>query len=333
MSSAIGRELRDGQWPLDFRASWLYSMLPSDPQFGLFHPFQLLVHVFVSTQEDLARTAFLVRDGVRRDRDGRGLLRSPCGQVPTGLRRRRRRRHRAQPPYPLLPQPVLADARRRLRVVHVVHRRAPARSAQAGARTAGDHPHLSVHDLRLSPRRGVRCGHRRGPARSRPAAPRPPRPRMGSDGVGTWSRCPARITAVAARPRLRAVRRAPERPRDGQRRWVHRARRVLPTVVLSVRPAVHGQLRRQRFHRPADHVLRLDHSRCCRAVHRDETASRGACRSRHRDRRAVHRDDGTRGLRADPLAVPVHALRGDDGRAGGDGDHRPRQPSRHHAVR
>ena len=60
MSSAIGRELRDGQWPLDFRASWLYSMLPSDPQFGLFHPFQLLVHVFVSTQEDLARTAFLV---------------------------------------------------------------------------------------------------------------------------------------------------------------------------------------------------------------------------------------------------------------------------------
>ena len=60
MSSAIGRELRDGQWPLDFRASWLYSMLPSDPQFGLFHPFQLLVHVFVSGQEDLARTAFLV---------------------------------------------------------------------------------------------------------------------------------------------------------------------------------------------------------------------------------------------------------------------------------
>ena len=60
MSSSIGRRLREGEWPLDFRGSWSYSMLPSDPQFALFHPFQLLVHIFTSTQEDLARTAFLV---------------------------------------------------------------------------------------------------------------------------------------------------------------------------------------------------------------------------------------------------------------------------------
>ena len=60
MSSAIGRRLREGDWPLDFRESWIYAMLPSDPQFALFHPVQLLLHAFVSTQEDLARTAFLV---------------------------------------------------------------------------------------------------------------------------------------------------------------------------------------------------------------------------------------------------------------------------------
>ena len=60
MSSAIGRQLRNGDWPLDFRESWIYAMLPSDPQFALFHPVQLLLHAFVSTQEDLARTAFLV---------------------------------------------------------------------------------------------------------------------------------------------------------------------------------------------------------------------------------------------------------------------------------
>ena len=102
------------------------------------------------------------RHVLRRDRHGRRLLRGARGRVPTGVRRRRRRRRRAQHPHALLPQPLLADPRRRRRVVHVVHRRAAARAAQAVARTAGDHPDVPVHDVRL-PARG-----------RRPASPSPP---------------------------------------------------------------------------------------------------------------------------------------------------------------
>ena len=327
MSSAIGRELRDGNWPLDFRGSWLYSMLPSDPQFGLFHPFQLLVHVFVSTQEDLARTAFLVA--------------TAYAAIATGGSYCAARAARCRPVF-------AAGAAVAIGLnIHTLYYLSPSWQTHAAAvawftwfiaalllvrrkpvlgplaiiptylfMTSG-YPHAAAAGVVVA---AVLLG-RDLLRRARPA------PRMGPDGVGPRRRCTSRVTAVVAGPRLRAVRRAPERAGNGEQRRLHRSCRVVPAVVLPVRPTVHDQLRRQRLHGPADHVLHLDHPCCRRAVRRHTSTPGGAHRSRHRGRRAVPRDDGTGGLGSDPLAVPIHAVRGDDGRPRGDRDHRPRQPS------
>ena len=282
------------------------------------------VHVFVSTQEDLAQDGVPRRHVLRRGRHRRHLLRGARGALPAGVRRRRRRRRRPQHPHALLPQPVLADPRRRRRLVHVVHRRAAARSAQAGARPAGHRADVPVHDVRLPARRGVRRRRRRGPARSRPAAPGPPGPRMGADGVRARGGRPARRRCRGCSPSPTC--RTSQRPSGtgiGQRRRLHRPRRVVAAVVLAVRSTVHDQLRRHRVHRPADHVLRLDDPGGRRAVRRD--AASGS--AEHLDlaiaaARAVHRDDRTGDRRADPLAVPLHAVRGDARRAGRDGGDR-----------